>query len=276
MPTLSDIDDGPHVPPGDGADDWRECWSFDWHDPVAGVAGAYRVRVARAGRAAEVHGWTLDAGEVTSRIRASGLPVDPDSGGVRAGGLSLRPLQPLRSYAVTAGPDADLTYASQTGAIRFSMSGQRADPGEHYESFGTVTGTARAAGGLADVTAQGFYRHSWGAPRVGARLVQWAHGAFGAGLFFSIAEYAISSGSAPFGYIFEDGEFHGVEKARFRTEADGSGRPRGCDLLVATADRRDFRILGTVTSAAPGGPGFATFSLGRHRGAGIIEVNPGR
>jgi hypothetical protein len=65
-----------------------------------------------------------------------------------------------------------------------------------------------------------------------------------------------------------------VEKARFRTEA-GSGVPRGCDLLIATADRRDFRIPGRVAAAARNGPGFATFDLGRRQGSGILELYPG-
>jgi hypothetical protein len=272
VPAFSAVDDAPHIPPGADAPAWQECWSLDWHDPAARAAAVYRIRVAQGGRTAEVRTWTLTDGSVTSRTQAPGLSAGPDAGSLRAGDLCLRVLQPLRSYAVTTGPDADLTYTAATDAFRFSMSGQRADPGgEHYESFGTVTGTLRGGSRPAEVTAQGFYRHSWGPPTVGTQLMQSVHGMFGAGLFFSIAEYRTPAGSAPLGYIFEDGEFHGVEKARFRTETDDSGLPRGCDLLIATADRRDFRILGTVTAATRNGPGFAAFVLGRHRGTGIIE-----
>ena len=65
-----------------------------------------------------------------------------------------------------------------------------------------------------------------------------------------------------------------MEKARFRTES-GSGVPHGCDLLIATADRRDFRIPGRVAAAVRDGPGFAMFDLGRRQGSGILELHAG-
>ena len=160
------------------------------------------------------------------------------------------------------------------------MSGQRADPGgEHYESFGAVTGTIRsrtgsrpdAAAEAVKVDGQGFYRHSWGAPNPGAQLVRSVHGMFDAGLFFSVAEYRTPAGSAPLGYIFEGGEFHGVEKARFRTDPDEAGLPRRCDVLLATADRRDFRITAALVPATSDGPQFAAFVLGKYRGSGLFE-----
>ena len=155
MPVFSAIDDSPHIPPGAEAPAWQECWSLDWHDPAAPAAAVYRIRVARGGRTAEVRTWTLSDGGVTSRTQASGLYANPDAGSLRVGDLCLRVLAPLRSYGVTAGPYADLTYTAATDAFRFSMSGQRADPGgEHYESFGTVTGTVGDGSRAAGVTAQ--------------------------------------------------------------------------------------------------------------------------
>ncbi len=131
----------------------------------------------------------------------------------------------------------------------------------------------------------GLPRVAEGTPEQGLRVpnadahpvqsVQSVHGMFGDDLFFSIVEYRTPAGSAPLGYLFEGGEFRGVEKARFRTETD-SGAPRRCDLLVATADRRDFRIPGAVTSEARNGPGFATFDLGRRRGTGLLELHDQR
>ena len=225
---------------------------------------------------AEVRTWALIDGQVTSRAQTSRLPDNRDLGALRAGDLRLRTVQPLRSCILTAGPDTEVTYTAATKAIRFSMSGQRADPGaEYYESFGTVTGTVSGGGRAVQVSARGFYRHSWGVPNAGTQPVQSVYGMFGDDLFFSIVEYRTPAGNAPLGYLFEDGEFHGVEKARFRTDID-SGAPRGCNLLIATADRRDFRIPGAVTSAVRNGPGFATFDLGRRRGTGILELHDQR
>jgi hypothetical protein len=47
-------------------------------------------------------------------------------------------------------------------------------------------------------------------------------------------------------------------------------------LTEATVNRMlsGLRDL-TVVAAVPGGPGFATFSLGRHRGTGLVEVRHG-
>jgi hypothetical protein len=278
-------DDAPHLPPDVGGPAWRECWSLDWHDPAAGSAAAYRVRAAADG-AAEVHTWTLADGAATDRTWTSRLDSAPDLGTLRAGGLRLRTLEALRSYAVATDPDVayphavDLTYTGATDAFRFSMSGQRADPGvEHYESFGAVTGTTRsrtgsqpgAAAEAVKVDGQGFYRHSWGLPNPGAQLVRSVHGMFDAGLFFSVAEYRTPAGSASLGYIFEGGEFHGVEKARFHVEPDESGLPRRCDVLLATADRRDFRITAALVPATSDGPQFAAFVLGKYRGSGLFE-----
>jgi hypothetical protein len=285
VPVFAAADDAPHLPPDASGPAWRECWSLDWHDPATGSAAAYRVRAAADG-AAEVRTWTLTDGTVTGRRRTSRLDSGPHLGTLRADGLRLRTLEPLRSYAVTTDPDVghphavDLTYTGATDAFRFSMSGQRADPGgEHYESFGAVTGTIRSTTGNRPDTAaeavkidgQGFYRHSWGVPNPGAQLVRSVHGMFDAGLFFSVAEYRTPAGSAPLGYIFEGGEFHGVEKARFRTEPDESGLPHRCDVLLATADRRDFRITAALVPATSEGPQFAAFVLGKYRGSGLFE-----
>jgi hypothetical protein len=275
MPPLTAVDDGPHVPPEVNDPGWRESWALDWHDRTAGVAAAYRVQVIPSGRGPRARSWTLAGGEVTTRAEAAGPGLHADTRGVRAGGLGVRALVPLRSYAVTAGPGTHLTYTSGTDdAIRFSMSGQRADPGEHYESFGTVAGTIRGCGHLTEIAALGHYRHSWGVPAPGARLVRSVHGTFGGGLFFTVSEYRTPAGTVAVGYLADDGEFHGVEKARLEVETDRLGRPQDIDLMIATADRRDFRILGTVVAAAVDGPGFAEFSLGRYRGTGVIEVHP--
>jgi hypothetical protein len=285
VPVFTAIDDAPHLPPDASAPGWQECWSLDWHDPATGSTAAYRIRAA-AGGAAEVRSWTLADGRVTGQTRTSRLDSVPDTGTLQAGGLRLRTLKPLHSYAMTTDPGvgpsqaADLTYTAATDAFRFSMSGQRADPGgEHHESFGTVTGTIRGRTGSRPATAaeavkvdgRGFYRHSWGVPHPGTQLVRSVHGMFEAGLFFSVAEYHTPAGRAPLGYIFEGGEFHGVEKARFRTETDESGLPRRCDVLLATADRRDYRIVATLAPATGAGPQFAAFVLGKYRGSGLVE-----
>jgi hypothetical protein len=285
VPVFAATDDAPHLPPDAGGPAWRECWSLDWHDPATGSAAAYRVRAA-AGGAAEVRTWTLAEGSVNARTWTSRLDIDPDLGTLRAGGLRLRTLEALRSYAVMTDPHVgyphavDLMYSGATDAFRFSMSGQRADPGgEHYESFGAVTGTIGGRTGSRPNTAaeavkvdgQGFYRHSWGAPNPGAQLVRSVHGMFDAGLFFSVAEYRTPTGSAPLGYIFEGGEFHGVEKARFRAEPEESGLAHSCDVLLATADRRDFRITAALVRATAEGPQFAAFVLGKYRGSGLFE-----
>jgi hypothetical protein len=268
------LDDGPHTPPGGSSPSWQECWSFDWQDPATAAAGAHRIRLIPAAGAAETGSWVLAGGTLSGGSQTCRLPWAGETGAVRAGRLSLRAVQPLRSYIVTAGPGTEVSYTAAADAFRFSMSGQRADPGgDHYESFGIVTGTVHAGGRPVEVTGPGFYRHSWGVPRPDTRPVQSAHGTFGDDLFFSVTEYCTPEGRVPLGYLVEDGEFHGVEKARFRTEIDGSGLPRRCDLLIATADRRDFRIPGAVTSAAPGGPAFATFDLGRRRGTGLLELH---
>jgi hypothetical protein len=285
VPVFAAIDDAPHQPPDAGGPGWRECWSLDWHDPATGSAAAYRVRAAADG-AAEVRTWALTNGSVTGHKWTSRLDVDPDTGTLRASGLRLRTLEPLRSYALTTDSGTghphpvDLTYTGATDAFRFSMSGQRAEPGgAHYESFGTVTGTIRTGTGshpplaaqVVTVDGQGFYRHSWGVPNPGTQLVRSVHGMFDAALFFSVAEYRTPAGSAPLGYIFEGGEFHGVEKARFHAETDESGLPRTRDVLLATADRRDFRIVATLAPATGEGPQFAAFVLGKYRGSGLFE-----
>jgi hypothetical protein len=285
VPVFAAIDDAPHLPPDTGGPGWQERWSLDWHDPATGSAAAYRVRAAADG-AAEVQTWALTAGRMTGRTWTSRLDSDPDAGTLRAGGLRLHTLEPLRSYAVTTDSDighphpVDLMYTGATDAFRFSMSGQRADPGgEHYESFGTVTGTIRSRTGsqgpeaaeAVTVDGRGFYRHSWDVPNPGTQLVRSVHGMFDAALFFSVAEYRTPAGSAPLGYIFEGGEFHGVEKARFHTETDESGLPRSCDVLLATADRRDFRIVAMLAPATGEGPQFAAFVLGKYRGSGLFE-----
>ena len=86
---------------------------LDWHDPATGSAAAYRVRAA-AGGAAEVRTWTLAEGSVTARTWTSRLDSDPDLGTLRAGGLRLRTLEALRSYAVTTDPDVGLSATRST------------------------------------------------------------------------------------------------------------------------------------------------------------------
>jgi hypothetical protein len=277
MPALRAFDDGPHLSTGDNTPDWRESWALDWHDRAAGVAAVYRVQTALAGRGTQARSWILADGGISARVETARPGAQPDSRGAQAGGLGLRALVPLRSYSVAAGAGTELTYTSGTDTIRFSMSGQRAEPGEHYESFGTVAGTVRDDGGrLTEIAGLGHYRHSWGMPDPSARLVRSVHGTFGGGLFFTVSEYLTPAGTVAAGYLADDGEFHGVEKARFGVETDLLGRPQGIDLMIATADRRDFRILGTVTAAAVDGPGFTEFSLGRYRGSGVIEMHPQR
>jgi hypothetical protein len=287
VPVFAAIDDAPHRPPDADGPGWQECWSLDWHDPATGSAAAYRVR-AVADAAAEVRTWALTNGSVTGHKWTSRLDVGPDTGTLGASGLRLRTLEPLRSYGLTtyAGTGrphpVDLTYTGATDAFRFSMSGQRAEPGgDYHESFGTVTGTIRKGAGshlataakVVTIDGQGFYRHSWGVANTRTQVVRSVHGMFDSGLFFSVAEYRTPAGSATLGYIFEGGEFHGVEKARFHTETDESGPPRSCDVLLATADRRDFRIVATLAPATGEGPQFAAFVLGKYRGSGLFECH---
>jgi hypothetical protein len=276
---LTAVDDGPHIPPAGSDPAWQETWSLDWYDPESGVAGAYRLRMDWAGRTAEARTWTAIGAEVATDVQTTALPGDVpwdgDVGTLRVGDLRVRTVEPLRSCVVAAGRlGSEVQYTAFTDPFRFSMSGQRTDPGEeYYESFGTVTGTVRTGGRALELSTHGFYRHTWGVPATHTDPVQSVRGVFGEDLFFSIVEYQTASGRAPLGYLFEGEEFHGVEKARFRTETDDAGAPRACDLLIATADRRDFRIPGVVAVGTGDGPGFATFDLGRRRGGGILEVH---
>ncbi|WP_326635237.1 hypothetical protein OG884_20560 [Streptosporangium sp. NBC_01755] len=279
---MTAVDDGPHIPPAGKGPAWQESWSLDWYDPESGAAGAYRLRTDWARRTAEVRTWTAIGAEVAKDVQTIVRPGDTPGGGhvgtLRFGDLLVRTVMPLRSYVVAAGrPGSEVQYTAFTEPFRFSMSGQRADPGgEYYESFGRVTGTVQAGGRALELSTYAFYRHIWGVPATDTHPVQSVRGVFGEDLFFSIVEYRTPTGRAPLGYLFEGGEFHGVEKVRFRTETDDGGTPRGCDLLIATADRRDFRIPGVVAVSTGDGPGFATFDLGRRRGGGILEVHDHR
>jgi hypothetical protein len=270
--TLTATDDGPHCPPAKAVE-WLETWSIDWYDPDSRVGGAYRLRVDWARRTGRADAWIALENRVTTHTEL--VPPPLETGMLDLGAWKLRTLEPLRSCLLTGGHwDTEIEYAAFTDPFRFSMSGQRADPGgEHYETVGTVIGTVRAGETVVDVTARGFYRHAWGAPDAATRPVQSARGVFGSDLFFSVVQYRTPTGCAPLGYLFEGGEFHGIEKARFRTEPDSSGAPRGCDLLIATADRRDFRIPGVVATHDSDRLGFATFDLGRRRGTGLLRLH---
>ena len=240
MPALTAADDGPHLPPHGRDPSWQESWSLDWYDPAARAAAAYRIRVNWGASTAEVRTWALIDGQVTSRAQTSRLPDDRDVGACGPATCACAPSS--RSARASSGPGRirEVTYTAATKAIRFSMSGQRADPGaEYYESFGTVTGTVSGGGRAVQVSAHGFYRHSWGVPNGGTQPVQSVHGMFGDDLFFSIVEYRTPAGNAPLGYLFEDGEFHGVEKARFRTDIDSGRAPR---MRPADSDRRPARL----------------------------------
>lgn len=270
---LTEADDGPHAPLGD-IEAGGETWSFDWYDPKARVGGAYRLSVDWSVRTAEATAWSAVDDRVSTHRERVQCPLDGTA--LNLGAWQLRTIEPLRSFLLTGTrTGTELEYAAFTDPFRFSMSGQRVHlSGRHYESVGTVVGVLCAGGRAIDVTARGFYRHAWGVvtnPLL--RKVQTVRAAFGADLFVSITEFQNSEGYAPLGYLFEGGGFHGVEKARFRTEVGHSGDPRGCDLLIATADRRDFRIPGLVITRGAGSLGFATFELGRRRGAGVLHIH---
>jgi hypothetical protein len=270
--TLTATDGGPHCPTA-RAVEWLETWSIDWYDPASRVGGAYRLRVDWVRGAAHANAWIALENRVTTHTE-SVLPPR-DTGMLDFGAWKLHTIEPLQSCVMTGEhSDTEIEYAAFTDPFRFSMSGRRAEPGgEHYETVGTVIGTVRAGETVVDVTARGFYRHGWGAPDAATCPVQSVRGVFGSDLFFSVVEYRTATGRAPLGYLFEDGAFHGVEKARFRTETDGSGAPRGCDLLIATADRRDFRIPGVVVAQGSDRLGFGTFDLGRRRGTGLLRLH---
>jgi hypothetical protein len=151
----------------------------------------HRIHLDPARNVAEVHTWVAVDGDATGTVDAIDLAAATDggNGGVQVAELDVRTIDPLRSFAFTAGSVAELRYTAFTDSFMFSMSGQRVDPGgERYESFGTVAGIVRVCGQAVEVSASGFHRHAWGASSPGVRLVQSAHGVFGEDLFFSVVE----------------------------------------------------------------------------------------
>jgi hypothetical protein len=167
----------------------------------------------------------------------------------------------------------DLRYRSYTDPFAFSFSGQRVRPGgERRESFGEVSGSVVIAGQALEVSGMAFLQHRWGPADREVAPVRTARGSFGADMFFNVADYQTTAGAVSLGYLYEGEEFHAVEKSRLITGLSSAARPHGCDLLIATADRRDFRIQGQLLPAGDH-LGFAAFDLGRRRGYGAFETH---
>jgi hypothetical protein len=289
VPSFTAVDDGPHAPPPTLIG-WLETWDLGWYDPATRIGGTFGLRLDADTDTARAHlGLWIDGVAVHRRgtAAASAAPTGPGRAarpGVRVGELELATVEPLRSLALTA-DEVELDYTAAGEPFRFTMSGQRVDLGEeHYDSFGTVTGTVRVQGRAVQVVAPAFHRHAWGTGRPGVAPLRSAHGVFGEDLYFSITEYRTAAGAVvPLGYLFADEEFHGVEKARFQLEQAPDGTPLGCDLLIATADRRDFRIPGRVEASGTSPDamsvarsGLAVFELASRRGGGVLTVHEDR
>jgi hypothetical protein len=290
MTIFGPRDVGRHRPPAGRGCTYRESWWLQWHDADSGSSGVVCLQIGDGDTdgdnatgsgygTARVRTSVCFEGEVTTK--ASTAPMDEPAAAEVAGfdlaGLRVRTVEPLRSFSVTVGETVELLFESGIDPIRFSLSGQRiALERDFYESVGRVTGRVRQGGRTVEIAAPAFHRHAWGVLTGGVHRVQAAWGVFGDDMFFSLAEYDSPTGRHPLGYLFAAEEFHGVEKVRFRTELDQHGVARSCDLLFATADRRDFRIPGEVVSGTePGGPAFVTFQLAGRQGAGVLQAHAG-
>jgi hypothetical protein len=255
---------------------YQESWWVQWHDADSSASGALSLRFDRSHNSATVEVWSATDGEVTSHRTT--VPFDGSSAssenGFAVGGLSMTTIEPLRSFAVTIDGVGELRYDADVEAFQFSMSGQRVTlRTRHYESVGTVRARLRINGRDLDVRALAFHRHEWGVSAADVRPVHRVQVLFAADLFLSASEYHSPTGRHPLGYLFAAGEYYGIEKIRVRTAFDEGGVARSCDLLIATADRRDFRIPGVVSAATqPDGPVFANFQLAGRQGGGTLIV----
>jgi len=275
-------DDGIH-PTTSGDTRWRESWEFDWADVDRRLGGGCRVVLHRGTSTCEVRWWLVVDGAVVEDSHeivelpapAVGRPLD-----LHLGSVALRAVHPLRSTRITSAGGSSLIFTAFGEPFTFSFSGQRVTAGDrHYEWPGSVRGTLRLAGGrTVEVDARAFHRHAWGVPSPTAPVVDAVRAVADDDVFVAVSWHRTPEGRRlPLGYIHVGEEFHGVEKARLHVDRDDSGRPRGCDLLVATADRRDFRLIGSVIAAADGeSPALTEFRFGGVRAGGILIAAPGR
>jgi hypothetical protein len=269
-------DAGLHLAPFDNSAGYGESWWLQWYAPDTGLAGAHQLTLDHGRRTVAINTWLLIDGQLTASAVTSPLADvrEQGAGDLQVDDLTITSLEPLRSFSMSLAGVAELRYDAAVDAFQFSMSGQRIDLGtDSYDSVGTVTGRVRVGGRDIDVSAPAFHRHAWGTVADNIHPVQAACAVFSDDLFFSIVEYDSPAGRHPLGYLFAAGEFHGVEKIRFRTAFDTHGRPGSCDLLIATADRRDFRVPGAAI-AANGSLALATFRLAGCEGGGVLAVRP--
>ena len=299
MQSIRPEDDGSHVPPPDADESWQESWFLGWYDPARRAGGFHHLGLQPIRQRADLWSWIALDGAVVGKYQNLRLPLPADDlSDLTLGSLHLLTKTPLRSYAVSAAYDdgnrSDVLYEAFTDPFAFSLDAGADIGKDHYESMGRVTGTVTVAGaetgGLhqppptqTEVAGWAYQDHSWGPRHWGMLLShRWVWATFGPDLFCSAFSFTTPRGRMDFGYVFDGGEFRGVNRMETGARvADDGHSPVGCDARIWTADGRGYRITGTceVTSATSHDEGvfftdgMSVFECGGRLGTGIFEVS---
>ncbi|HEV3354866.1 MAG TPA: hypothetical protein VG076_18185 [Acidimicrobiales bacterium] len=289
MQTIDVADDARHRPPAGADGRWQESWFLSWYDPLHRAGGFHHIGLAPLRGTADLWHWVALDGAVAARFHDLRLPIpDDDLPDLQLGPVHVQTKVPLRSYSLRTeheGFRSEALYESFTEPFEFAIDAPGADIGKgHFESLGQVRATIETSDGTVETGGLAYHDHSWGPREYGAlKAHRWACVSFGDDLFASVFSFSTDEGRRDFGYVYDDGAFHGVRAAEFDARVANDGHtPRGCDLRVWTTDGRGYRfVCRDIDVASPGAhndgffvtDGFGVFECGGRLGTGLLEIN---
>ena len=284
---ASEQDKHSHQPSETDGDSFHETWYLAWYDHRRKAVGFHHIGQYRKTGVADVWSWIAVDGQVIAHYEELELPLaEGDHTDFELGGITVRVKDDLTQLVdVTHGAvGSNVEYTAFTRPFSFSMDDHGVGYGAgHLESMGRVTGTVSTPDGPVEISGFAYHDHSWGARDYGAVICQrWIYGVFGPDLFFSAMSFVLPNDTIMHrGFVFDQGEFHGIEHADYgiRVATDGH-TPEACDMTIRTADGRAYRAGGQVTTSATsrhhGGyfqtDGFGPIQLGGRVGSTQIHI----
>ena len=283
---VSVEDDAGHEP--GPQESWQESFAVSWHEPRHRIGGHFHTGLQRNRGCADY--WThvvLDGEIVAHELAVNATMPSSDYPSLELGPLQIATIEPLRSCRVTASYDdveCEVRYEAFPGPVhRFDMDHPGAPIGRgHFESFGRVEGTIRAAGRTVEFQGLGLHDHSWG-PREYGDLLAMRNVIvnFGPDLYLQTFDCATPEGRSVWGYIVADGELQVVVSISGHTEIAADGwTPLGFDSVLWTENGRAYHVTGTsdctsytvTTAGTVRGVGYLRCELGGRVGGGQMWV----
>jgi hypothetical protein len=284
---ASESDRHSHQPSETDDDSFHETWYLAWYDRRSDAVGFHHVGQYRKTGVADVWSWLALGGRTVAHYENLKLPLAAgDISDFELGGVVVKTVDDLVQQVNVSHGDVSsaVEYRAFSQPFSFSMDTGGVGYGAgHMESMGRVSGSICLPDEIVEVDGWGYHDHSWGARDYGAVVSQrWVYGVFGTDLFFSVMSFVLPSGGTMHrGFVFDQGEFHGVEELTYGLQVATDGySPESCQLTIWAAGGRGYEASAQVrlseTSRHHGSyfqtDGFGPVKLGGRLGTGQVHI----